>query len=226
MTKDIRVKGKNQTRLPGTNPFVVMRNHSHRLPAMVYLLCQTLELPCLEHLSQYAVPENVPDVYTEVFAQLEIAPDQVLHSALDLMLVELETVHSYFQRCFLSHEESKWLADYEAVYPIFLPKLKEVIEQSEEVPQALLELFSFYYFLEERHALVALVPWYIRYAPVEDITDERLLNVLAKPHHDEYIARLPSDELFEFLTSDEESARVRAKNKVKMDAMGEFDEAV
>lgn len=223
--KNIRVKGKNKTRLPGKNPFVVFRHDSDTFSAKVYLLCQQLELPCLEHISQYQKPHCVPSNYTTAEAELEANPEKVLHSTLELCLIQFEKVWDYFQHAYQTFEGGKWLADYKNVYPIILPKLKESAEESEEIQLALLELFCLYLFLEERHALIALVPWYIRYAPVEDITDDRLINVLASLHHDEYIARLPADELFEFLTSDKESARIRAKNKVTMEMMGEFDEA-
>lgn len=59
------------------------------------------------------------------------------------------------------------------------------------------------------------IDWLIRRGPEQLITRHDVMNILGKTHSAEYIACLPADQLHEYLLSDRESDRIKARNKFK-----------
>lgn len=220
--KSIRVRGKNLTRSSVKLDMFDSPNWE-AIQASCFVLCEKLELPTFEGLANYRGKVSAMASST-ISAKFEEDPDAVLDTFLEKAIGILEGPIQHFDYVFMKTANTKWLADYEGVFEIIIPNLIKVIEEGENTAAALIELFTLYYFYEERAGLVQLAPWYIRYASQEAITEDTLLNKLCNVFHDEYIVRLPANELFEFLTSEKEQARIKAKNKVAMDLIGELDE--
>lgn len=56
---------------------------------------------------------------------------------------------------------------------------------------------------------------FILHGPYEKVSDNLMLNCFAEEYYEDYIVRLPSDDLIEFLTCPIEKARIKAANKIK-----------
>lgn len=227
MAKAIRVKGKNLARTPGVNPTLVLSSTVGPVVATAYHFSVLLEL---DNVLKALPTEAHSTIKGSKLAHhrlraIQDDPDGSLCEFGEKAIALLPTIAKDLKADCDKYIATPWLSDYKDVLPFITAHIAEVVAEHETPTLPLLGLVLLWAFLEKRNALTNIVPWFISYASIPAITRDDILNRLANMHYEEYITRLSADELFEFLTSENERARIKAKNKVRLELAGELDEA-
>ena len=171
-------------------------------------LAQELNLPTKEVLSVlYTTDEPVKVDYTQ-------DPDSFLNKT----LIELEALYPELEAPWKSELSSHVAARSRLIPKEDLAALEVLIEKLQETsfasPLALIEIsVLFTRSLRIGEMVANLIPWFIRYGSIELITQTTVIDSLKHNFYREYIARLPPEELHEFLLSNTQGERVMAKNK-------------
>lgn len=213
--KDIKVKNKEETVLPYKNI------HYLEESSLVVKISKRLSLPIFKEIKrgikgflEATELGLMSEYYLEKTKIIIEDPEEAYRQAVTLVINAVPTIIENNKRVYEEYKDTKFLADYNDAHEIVLQNQEQVLDSLED----LLGLFDFYLidlFCNEKTRLHFLIEWYIKYAPLDLLRDNELLNKLADRYYKLFISRLPADELFEFLTSEREGARIMAKNKVK-----------
>lgn len=186
---------------------------------MACVIAKNLGLPCWDDM---ATPETAYSLLKLLESQFEEDQDGWLARVVDFAGKNVSAIINELKQEYEKYKNTKWLQnDYGDIHEFIFEHIEETAYSS---APAIISLAAYWVTQPSKAFLIHIVPWFIRYGKQEDITNDDMMNRFANRHHDEYIIRLPSDELFEFLTSDKDSARVMAKNKVKASLLGDEDE--
>lgn len=176
-----------------------------KLFSKVHYFCSILGL------SASQVVQNSTDSYKEIEAE---ADQRMFEEVIERLSEDLDKIIEKVKEEHKVVNDTKWFKnDFEGVFEFIFEHAEKVATSS---PLALLDLGLYFYGTSARSFLIHLASWFITHAEMDLITSNVLLNKVANKYHREYIARLPSEELFEFLVSDKAEARVMARNKIKM----------
>jgi len=177
-------------------------------------LAQTLELPSRSVIPVSFLPSE------EIKQQYANDPDCFLNETLG----ELESL--YPELGTLWKAEVQWHLERKSrLIPVEDRNALEVlIEQLEPTsfssPLALLEICVLCAYTMQLGVMIAnIMPWFIRYGSVDLITQTIVIDNLKHNFYREYIARLPPEDLHEFLLSDANEERVMAKNKFHLELL-------
>lgn len=188
---------------------------------MACAIARKLDLPCWDDANVTDRP-HVQVVLNALEKNFEQDEDGWLEKVIDYVGQRVPFMLEQLKQTYHHYKTTKWLKnDYGDIHEFVFEHLEETSYSS---PLALISLATYTLTQSPRAQLIYIIPWFIRYGAQEHITNDQMLNKFAIPYHDEYIVRLPGDELFEFLTSEKDQARIMARNKVKAELLEDTDE--
>lgn len=174
-------------------------------------LAQTLDLPIRHCLPLHFGVQNIIDEYQK-------DPDAFLNLVLKELEVLYPSLESAWKKEFAAKIDSgkRWFLVPNEDRDAMVLLIDGFNETAFSSPLALIEICLLFAYSRTVGKVVSeLIPWFIRYGSIELITKAEVLDKLKHNFYREYIARLPPEELHEFLLSNNQGERVMAKNKFK-----------
>jgi len=178
---------------------------TNRLAKLAYVL----DLPTKDLIVSIAVP-------TAIDSEFALDGDVFLEKTLGECEREFPQVAQKFQKEKSKILETSWIKrQYKIVVELILSKLESIAMSS---PLALIELSLISNRTPSTIAAIPhLVPWFVRYGELSDLTSQVIQEKLGHRFYRDYVARLPSEELNEFLLSESSEERIMARNKFKLE---------
>jgi hypothetical protein len=192
----------------------------HPISVDVCFLASQLKLRTWENLSS-VIKSTVSQFFDTRVSKYETDPESFFQHCLDRSVELIPEMKDTFRN---DVSRLDWLrffnreAQQQCILETIIPSFEQMFE-GENGPEALISsvLVSLRPTITQR--VSEYISLFILHGPSEKVSDNLMLNCFAEEYYEDYIVRLPSDDLIEFLTCPIEKARIKAANKIKAECV-------